>query len=638
MSRSIRKAVAFITFLALSLQIFVVSDVAAVKAEETSTTFDVSEWGVIGIINPTESVTIPHDFDVDDISLGIGELGIKSLTIEKGYESVSIYGGSDVEKLILPEGINYLYIGDFTSLKELVIPNGTSNVSIYNIGVEKINVPASVNSFEIAWSNNLKSINLKEGLQEYSQWGCPELKNVKIPASVYYMSSDDYSNMTVSSDNIHYEIYEGSLYYDKSLISAADRKVLNIKDGTESIGQWALCNDFAVTTINIPDSVKMLDYGAFAGAVNVKKLILPKGLICIYSYAFDSVGASSIEIPSSVEYVDDNAFSGYKGVINLENNYSKVLESYNGAIYSKDYASLLSYPKTKNTLSLHKDCITISYDALNGCQFTDLEIPDGVTYYSYNLSDCNKLKSISLPSSVIWVDSYSLTFNTPVTVTRYIVDSDNPYLSSNDGCIYSRDKEVLYAVPFTTNKLKVIRGCVTIDYAALGLYEYYDYEKDEYIPRNLEVELPATVSFIGYNSLEAISYAKMESGTTPAKVISDYNSYSWRTISYEFTDSSKEILSKIAVGNEISIKKGKTTNVNYTIPSGLIIVDKLTPAYENSNIYAKASFTSSNKKIAKVNKKSGKITAVKKGKTTIKAKFEMPDGTKKTYKIKVTVK
>ena len=66
MRRSLKKAVAFLTFLAMAFQIFVVSD--ATPASAAATSFEVDEWGYVNtIINPTPSVTIPGDLDAENV-------------------------------------------------------------------------------------------------------------------------------------------------------------------------------------------------------------------------------------------------------------------------------------------------------------------------------------------------------------------------------------------------------------------------------------------------------------------------------------------------------------------------------------------------------------------------------------------
>ena len=258
MRRSLKKAVAFLTFLAMTLQIFVVND--AVPASAAETTFEVDEWGYVStIINPAPSVTIPGDLDADYVSLGLYETGVKTLTIENGYTSVSIYDGDQLEELALPKSVDSVYISYAPNLKKITFGNSLSYLYLYNCAaLEELDVPASVTSLSVEFCENLKTLNLKKGLQDYSQWNCPKLK-VTIPSTVSYLNSDDYTNMTISADNPYYELYDGSLYRDETLVVAANKPVLNVKEGTKAIGGWALCNAYAVTTINLPDSVEVLE-------------------------------------------------------------------------------------------------------------------------------------------------------------------------------------------------------------------------------------------------------------------------------------------------------------------------------------------------------------------------------------------
>ena len=81
MSRSVRKAIAFITFLAMAIQTFVFSDVMPASAAETE--FSVNDWGTLGeSLNPTEEVTIPADTGAESISLYLYNSGIRKLTIK----------------------------------------------------------------------------------------------------------------------------------------------------------------------------------------------------------------------------------------------------------------------------------------------------------------------------------------------------------------------------------------------------------------------------------------------------------------------------------------------------------------------------------------------------------------------------
>lgn len=635
MRRSLKKAVAFLAFLAMAFQIFVVSD--ATPASAAATSFEVDEWGYVNtIINPTPSVTIPGDLDAESVSLSLLDTGVESLTIENGYTSVSIYDGDKLEELVLPKSVDSVYISFAPNLKKITFGNSLSYLYIYSCGsLEELDVPASVTSLSVEFCENLKTMKLGKGLQEYSQWGCPKLK-VTIPSTVSYIYCDDYSNMTISADNPYYELYEGSLYRDETLTVAANKPVLNVKPGTKAIGGWALCNAYAVTTINLPDSVEVLEWGAFSGATKVKKLKLSKNLVCIYSYAFDGIAADTIEIPSTVSYLDWDAFGGYNGSISLQGGYNSEITSYKGGIYSNDMTLCYYYPKNKETLNLPKGVISLASSSLNGCIFKELDIPEGIGEINLDLSECKKLKSINFPASAWWIDTYSLAYRTPRSLTKYTVAADNPYYSSSGGCLYSKDKEILHAVPYAKKDVKVVRGCVTISYYALVNDGYYDYKNDVYVPRDINLELPATLS--SCDNFNAVKTVKVPCGTTAAGLVVNYNSWYWAPVSYEFTNTSKEILSMIEVGDDMQIKKGNKASVYYTWPTGLTMVSKLTAAYDGTNTVCKVSYSSKDKSIAKVNSKTGEITALKKGKTTITAKFEMPDGKTRKVKVKVTVK
>ena len=653
MSRSVRKAIAFITFLAMAIQTFVFSDVKPVSADDTE--FVVNEWGTLNEIkNPTESVTIPADTGADYIWLWLDGSGIKSLTIKGEYSSINISGGEDLEELVIPKNISTIYVSSLKSLTSLKIGNGCDYLSLYNLpALSTVTLPDSLSTLSVSELTGMKTLRLNKGLESYSQSWCPDLK-VTIPATVSYLSCDDYSNLTIDKNNPYYEVYDGSLYdTEKFLVAAANKPVLNIKEGTLGIRSMALCGAYAVTTVNMPDSLLYLDYNALSEAGGVTKLKVSKNLLSIQSYAFSGIGADTIKLPSTLEYVDSAAFNGYYGTVSIDGDYSPAIIKYGSGIYKSDYTydydaekqdwvrndgySLIYYAKNKTKLALHPDCFTIEEDAINGCPFTTLDVPEGVRYFGARLDECTKLKSINLPASLTYFDDYEAYYYGAPNLQKYTVDSENTEYATYDGSLYSKDKEILYSILKGKTEVTVIRGCVTMRNYCFGSAYTGDYDYDL---RHISVELPATVrAFPYYEYCEAIDSAFVTSGTTSAEWIynlaTDYRGY-WNPVTYAFTDTSKEVLSKIAVPDQITLKKGKTADISYTYPWGLKIVTSLEGAYNNT--FAKVSFKSSKKSVAKVGKYSGVITGVKKGSATITATFVMPDGTKKSFKIKVKVK
>ena len=101
-------------------------------------------------------------------------------------------------------------------------------------------------------------------------------------------------------------------------------------------------------------------------------------------------------------------------------------------------------------------------------------------------------------------------------------------------------------------------------------------------------------------------------------------------------------VSQIAVIKKETVEKGISKTITITVPE----VIKIVPAFNkealkkvsSSEMAATVVFESSNKKIAIVNKKTGKVTGVSAGNAEITATVTLKDGTIKRFTIKITVK
>ena len=94
----------------------------------------------------------------------------------------------------------------------------------------------------------------------------------------------------------------------------------------------------------------------------------------------------------------------------------------------------------------------------------------------------------------------------------------------------------------------------------------------------------------------------------------------------------------IYVVDSIGIKKGKKTTISVDLPVGLNAVSKLSLG---NNTECSIKFSSSDKKVATVNSKTGVVKAKKKGTCTINVKCTIDNGkkkTSKTFKVKLKVK
>ena len=143
----------------------------------------------------------------------------------------------------------------------------------------------------------------------------------KLPEMTYV------EKITVSPENKNMYVYEGNVYYGKTLVFAnpnTHRPI--IKDGTTVIASIAFENSKAIQVV-LPDSVTEIDNYAFYGAKNLRRVIFGSGLRTIGDHAFD--GCSSLigaDIPSKVSSIGSYAFFECKNLetVILPNSIGKV--------------------------------------------------------------------------------------------------------------------------------------------------------------------------------------------------------------------------------------------------------------------------------------------------------------------------
>lgn len=166
-----------------------------------------------------------------------------------------------------------------------------------------------------AWGNKVKISSIHFGKN------CAFKEVSKLPEMTYV------EKITVSPENKNMYVYEGNVYYGKTLVFAnpnTHRPI--IKDGTTVIASIAFENSKAIQVV-LPDSVTEIDNYAFYGAKNLRRVIFGSGLRTIGDHAFD--GCSSLigaDIPSKVSSIGSYAFYECKNLetVILPNSIGKV--------------------------------------------------------------------------------------------------------------------------------------------------------------------------------------------------------------------------------------------------------------------------------------------------------------------------
>ena len=190
-------------------------------------------------------------------------------------------------------------------------------------------------------------------------------------------------------DGIYYKIngteatvtYRGTSYsqyddeYSGSVTIPATVTYSGITYSVTSIGEWAFCGCWSLTSIDIPNSVFLLGEGAFCYCQRLTSITIPNSITSIGNYVFFICsGLTSVTIPESVTSIGDNAFQGCSAL---------------------------------TSVTIPESVTSIGNSAFSGCSgLTSIDIPNSVTSIgNYALSNCSGLASITVDTNNTIYDS-----------------------------------------------------------------------------------------------------------------------------------------------------------------------------------------------------------------------------------------
>ena len=214
------------------------------------------------------------------------------------------------------------------------------------------------------------------------------------------------------------------------------------------IGPYAFAQDgyineyddnYNLSTVSIPNSVKNIDVGAFYKCRYLKSVNLPSDIKTINEYTFRFCNSlTNITIPDSVQSIGDMAFE-------------------------------------------------------NCCSLSDVVLPDNVISIGrYSFDSCYNLSEISIPDSTFIIGEYSfyncknirmieigynvenigfLAFGSCEKLTNIMVDSKNKYYSSDDGILFNKNQSEIIQYPCANERknYNIPNSVTTVSYTHLTL-------------------------------------------------------------------------------------------------------------------------------------------------------------------------
>ena len=327
-------------------------------------------------------------------------------------ECVTSIGGAafrdceSLESFNIPSGvtsIEYSTFSDCKALKEVKIPDGVTSIGESAFSdcesLESVNIPSEITSIEYRTFE-----------------GCKSLKEIKIPDSVVsigtlaFYECESITNFDISQfvTAIHGSAFGYCRALEKITVDEAndnycsDNGVLYDKNKTALLQYPLAKNEDSFT---IPESVNTVYPNAFAAAKNLKSVFVGSGVADIeYNVFADCDMLTNIAVDANnSEYCSDN-----------------------GVLFDKNKSVIHAYPAGKEDMSysVPDSVCTISEDAFCGNKYIEtLNVPEKTDYIeAYTFANCINLKKIN-------------------------VAENNPYLCSENGIVFNKEKTCLYIYP-----------------------------------------------------------------------------------------------------------------------------------------------------------------------------------------------
>jgi len=292
--------------------------------------------------------------------------------------------------------------------------------------------------------------------------------------------------------------------------------------GVTKIGQFAFSD---LTSITIPTSVTIIDYGAFYGASDLTSITIPTSVTIIGSHAFDGTySLTSITIPAGVTSIGPGAF--YDAIsltsINVDSG-NQNFTSVDGVLFNKSATRLIQYPLGKSDLSysvpagvtsigeqafvsetlLTSITIPASVTSIEDEAFTDATSLTSITFDQgsqlTNIGEsafdgATALASITIPASVTSIGAHA--FDNATALASITVDSGNQSYTSVDSALFNKAATTLIRYPEGKSDLSY---SIPVGVTSIGEWAFGDTNAVT------SITIPAGVTSIGDSAFQNAS-------------------------------------------------------------------------------------------------------------------------------------
>lgn len=246
-------------------------------------------------------------------------------------------------------------------------------------------------------------------------------KNVKNIDKKAFDGAAKLTDITVAVKNKKYFSRDGALYIKKS------KKLRTVPAAKKTLILAAKYTDkYTLTGIdNINELYEGTTLVLYRG--NAKKYTVPSNINRIAADAFETKNLREIIINKNVKEIDGSAFKNAEGLLQIEvKAENKKYTAYDGALYSKDEKELIKVPNGKESINLSEKTELCTVDAFQNAKLASVNITRNcfINFASEGnpFNGCSSLKEIT-------------------------VHAENPYYTSVDGVLYTKNMNAVLLYP-----------------------------------------------------------------------------------------------------------------------------------------------------------------------------------------------
>ena len=406
-----------------------------------------------------ESIYIPKS--LTDCGWGIFQDcdNLNNVTFEEGITKIPDYLFQEctgLTEITIPDTvtqIGYSAFDECTNLKVVNIPDSVIEIDScafsYCKALESIVIPDNVkriNSSAFAYCSNLSDVKLSKDLEFLGLCAfekCTSLKQILIPKKL--------------DETVDGGTYSHGTGPFKDCEHLTD---VQFEEGTTQVAHHLFGGCTGLVSIEIPETVKVIEEIAFTECPNLKTVILNEGLVEIGSSAFSNCEElEEISIPKSVTTIDDGAF--------------------------RNCTSLKGFTFSENLLNLGDSV----FDECSSLEKVEFKNPYTIIG-DYAFAECTKLKEVILPAQLkeIGIQTfYNCTSLTNITIPETVTEIGNQSFRNCDsinkldlplaleeiawGAFYDCDGLTEIAIPDNVTELRssAFYGCDNLSDVDFGI-------------------------------------------------------------------------------------------------------------------------------------------------------------------------